>query len=126
VPDWLDLRGEGGAVGGRGRAAKEARWVAEAWQGLRVGDRIRLVTEPPEWRRTGYRLPPRTRRLWLLLMARRRPLRVDEVDEWGAPWVCCRVRKRGGWEHHQLAIVEGGWVRVKPRQTKQRLDRPRD
>jgi hypothetical protein len=92
--------------------------LAQAWQELRVGDRIRLVAEPPEWQRHGYQLPPCTRRLWLLLMARRRSLRVDEVDEWGAPWVRCRVRKAGGgWEHHHLAIVEGGWVWVKPRRT---------
>jgi hypothetical protein len=89
--------------------------VVEAWQDLRVGDRIRLVGEPPEWLRPGYHVPPETRELWLLLVARRRPLRVYEVDEWGAPWVRCRVRKAGRWEHHYLAIVEGGWVRVRPR-----------
>jgi hypothetical protein len=90
--------------------------VAEAWQDLRVGDRIRLVAEPPEWRQQpGYQLPPCTRRLWRLLIARRRPLRIYEVDEWGVPWARCRVRGRGGWEHHYLAIVEGGWVRVRPR-----------
>jgi hypothetical protein len=89
--------------------------VAEAWQDLRVGDRIRLVAEPSEWQQPGYRLPPCTRRLWQLLVTRRRPLRIYEVDEWGLPWVYCRVRGRGGWEHHHLAIVEGGWVRVRPR-----------
>src|SRR5437763_16962149 len=69
-----------------------------------LGDRIRLVAEPPEWQRPGYHLPSCTRRLWLLLIARRRSLRVCEVDEWGAPWLCCRFRKRdGGWEHHYLA-----------------------
>lgn len=98
--------------------------MVETWQGLRVGDRIRLVAEPPEWRRPGYQLPPCTRRLWLLLMGCRRPLRVHEVDEWGAPWVRCRVRKPGcGWEHHHLAIVEGGWVRVKPGRSR-RSSRP--
>ena len=99
-------------------AGAEGARVAEAQQELRVGDRIRLVAEPPEWQRLGYHLPPCTRRLWLLLIARRRSLRVCEVDEWGSPWVRCRVRKPGGgWEDHYLAIVEGGWVRVKPRRT---------
>jgi hypothetical protein len=52
-------------------------------------------------------------------MARRRSLRVYKVDEWGARWVRCQVRKAdGGWEHHHLGIVEGGWVPVKPRRTK--------
>jgi hypothetical protein len=93
--------------------------MAEDWQRLRVGDRIRLVAEPPEWQRPGYQLPRCTRRLWLLLIARRRPLRIYEIDEQGAPWVRCRVHGRdGGWEHHFLAIVEGGWVRVRPRRSK--------
>jgi hypothetical protein len=90
--------------------------MVETWQELRVGDRIRLVAEPPEWQRPGYHLPPCTRRLWLRLIARRRPLRVCEVDEWGVPWVQCRFRlPGGGWEHQHLAIFEGGWVRVKSR-----------
>lgn len=88
----------------------------DAWHELRVGDRIRLVEEPPEWKRPGYHLPAETRALWRLLVARRRPLRVYEVDAWGAPWVRCRLSKPdGGWVYHFLAITHGGWVRVWPR-----------
>lgn len=90
--------------------------VAEAWQELEVGDRIRLVAEPPEWRQPGYHVPTSTRRLVRRLIARRRPLRIYEVDEWGSPWVCCRFRRAAGdWEHHFLSITQGGWVRVRPR-----------
>jgi hypothetical protein len=71
------------------------------------------VADPPEWRRPGCHLPAETAALWRLLVTRRRPLRVYEVDEAGAPWVRCRVRTAGrGWEHHFLAITHGGWVRV--------------
>jgi hypothetical protein len=85
----------------------------EAWQELRVGDRVRPVAVPPEWQQPGYQLPADTAALWRLLIARRRALRVYEVDPWGAPWVRCRVRTRGGGrEHHFLAIRHGGWVRV--------------
>ncbi|HJT77984.1 MAG TPA: hypothetical protein VJ739_12345 [Gemmataceae bacterium] len=88
--------------------------MAGAWQELHVGDRIRLVAEPPEWQQPGCYVPPCTRGLWRRLMARRQPLRVYEVDEWGVPWVRCRLRLRGGrWEHHHLALTEGGWVRVR-------------
>lgn len=87
-----------------------------AWQELRVGDRVRLVADPPEWQLPGYRLPAETRDLWRLLMARRWPLRVFEVDDWGTPWVQCRVRRPGGeWEHHALALCHGGWVLVQRR-----------
>jgi hypothetical protein len=88
----------------------------QPWKDLRVGDRIRLVAMPPEWDAPGYHLPACTRNLVRRLIARRRPLRIYEVDDAGAPWVQCRFRLRSGqWDHHFLAITQGGWVRVKPR-----------
>lgn len=85
----------------------------EPWRELRVGDGVRPVADPPEWRQSGYHLPAETGALWKLLVARGRPLRVCEVDKWGSPWVRCRVRTaNGGWEHHFLALTHGGWVRV--------------
>ena len=96
-------------------------WMAqmiEAYRELVVGDRIRLVADPPEWQHPSHYVPLCTRKLWRRLVARRRSLRVCEVDQWGTPWVRCRMRGRDGrWEHHSLAIVEGGWVRVKRRRT---------
>jgi len=90
--------------------------VSESWQALSAGDRIRLVRSPPEWDQAGYHVPACTRRLVRRLIARRRPLRVYEVDEWGAPWIRCRFRKPSGrWEHHFLAVTHGGWVRVRSR-----------
>jgi hypothetical protein len=90
----------------------------EAWQRLRVGDRIRPVGFPPEWDQPGYHLPAETAELWRLLVTRRRSLRVYEVNAWGAPWVRCRIRAvDGGWEHHFLAVTHGGWERVKARRT---------
>ncbi len=84
-----------------------------AWQELRVGDRLRPVAAPPEWQQPGYLLPAETAELWRVLVARRRPLRVYEVDACGAPRVKCRIRTdTGGWEYHFLAITHGGWVRV--------------
>jgi hypothetical protein len=92
--------------------------VAEDWRTLHVGDRIRLVRMPPEWDLPGSRVPPCTRRLVHRLIARRRSLRVYEVDECGAPWVRCRLRRKSGaWEHHYLSMTQGGWVRVKARRT---------
>jgi hypothetical protein len=94
----------------------------EPWRQLRVGDRIRLVSWPPEWEQPGFHVPACTRRLVRRLIARRRPLRVYRIDECGTPWIQCRLRnKRGGWDHHFLSITQGGWVRVKPR----RINPPR-
>jgi hypothetical protein len=88
--------------------------VGESWQNLRVGDRIRIVRLPSDWEQPGYHVPPCTRRLYHLLIERRRPLRVYAVDEDGLPWVRCRFR-RGGWEHHFLAVNDDSWVRVRSR-----------
>src|SRR5262245_44582571 len=90
--------------------------MEETWQGLRIGDRIRLVSMPLEWDRPDYRVPPCTRRLMRRLIARKRALRICEVDDWGAPWVHCRIRRPDNrWAHHWLTITQGGWVRVRHR-----------
>jgi hypothetical protein len=87
----------------------------EAWQGMRVGDVVRLVALPHVWNQPDYSVPPETRDLWRQLIARGKALRVYEVDASGAPWVKCRVlSEQGCWEDHLLAITDAdGWVRDK-------------
>jgi hypothetical protein len=90
--------------------------VNELWRQLRVGDRIRIVRMPSEWALDGYVLPPDTRRLYRLLIARKRPLRIYDIDESGLPWVKCQFRTRNGrWEYHYLAVNDDSWLRVKSR-----------
>ena len=90
--------------------------MREMWRDLRVGDRIRIVRLPSGVDRPGYVFHPCTRRLYKKLIARRRPLRVYEIDEWGLPWIACRFRKEDDtWEHHFLAVNDDSWVRVKSR-----------
>ena len=83
---------------------------------LRVGDRVRIVRMPNDFSRPDYYVHATTRRVYRLLIARGRPLRVFKVDESGLPWVQCRFRRRNGsWEHHSLAINDDSWVRVATR-----------
>jgi hypothetical protein len=64
----------------------------------------------------GYTFHRDTRRLYQLLIDRRTPVRVFEVDEDNLPWIRCRFRlKDGRWEHHWLAINDDSWVRVRRR-----------
>ena len=87
--------------------------MGEAWEELRVGDRVRVVRLPSAWDNPGYQVFPCTRRLYRKLIERRRPLRVYELDGWGLPWVRCRFRLRsGGWESHFLALNDDSWVGV--------------
>ena len=88
----------------------------EDWRDLRVGDRIRLVAMPAEFDRPGYVLHPSTKQVYGRLIARRRPVRVVEIDPWGLPWIRCRFREADGrWADHNLAFDHDGWVRVRHR-----------
>jgi hypothetical protein len=83
----------------------------ESWRHLRVGDRIRIVRMPSDATTHGYTFLRDTRRLYQMLIARRRPLRIHEVDEWGLPWIRCRFRLRNGsWEHHCLVVNDDSWA----------------
>ena len=94
--------------------AMTARKKKEPWQTLRVGDRVRIVRLPYYADMPDRSFHPETRRLYKRLIARRRSLRVYEVDEeYGLPWIACRFRMANGrWEYHTLAINDDSWVRV--------------
>jgi hypothetical protein len=88
----------------------------ELWRGLKVGDRIRLTEIPSEFLQEGYFIHRDTMRVYKKLLARRRPLRIYEIDEYGYPWIMCRFpRKDDQWEWHTLAFNHDGFVRVKTR-----------
>jgi hypothetical protein len=90
--------------------------MAESWHDLRIGDRIRIVRMPTDADTPGYTFPEQTRRLYKMLIARGRPLRVSRIDETELPWIECRFRRKNGlWEYHSLAIIDDSWVRVKSR-----------
>ena len=79
---------------------------------LKVGERVRLVRLPPHWADPAYHVPWSTRDVYRRLIARRRALRIDEVDEHGA-WVRCQFPSRAGRMHyHHLVLDDGCWVRV--------------
>lgn len=88
----------------------------ELWRTLRVGDKVRIPEIPPEFLQPGYTIFPETMRIYKKLVARRRPVRVAWIDEYGQPWILCRIRRKdGSWQEHSLAINHGGLVLVKPR-----------
>jgi hypothetical protein len=90
--------------------------MGEDWRDLRVGERIRIVQMPLGAVTPGCTFFPETRRLYKRLIARGRSLRVFQIDEYGLPWIQCRIRLRNGkWEHHWLAVNDNSWVRVKHR-----------
>ena len=79
---------------------------------LTVGDRVRVVQLPPCWSTPGYFVHEETIRAYKQLIARKRSVRVREVDANG-PWVQCWLPdKAGRLEWHSLTLDDGCWVRV--------------
>jgi hypothetical protein len=92
------------------------------WKRLRIGDRVRFVRLPTFEGVPGGGLHRDTRRLYKMLIARGRPSRIFQIDEYRLPWIYCRFRRKNGtWEIHWLAINDDSWILIKPR----RRSRPR-
>jgi hypothetical protein len=80
---------------------------------LKIGDRVRVIRLPPIWKRPDWHVPADTRRIYRLMISRRRAVRVYDVDRYGA-WVRLIVRARSGRiHHHSITLDDGCWVRVK-------------
>jgi len=81
---------------------------------LKVGDLVRFVALPDEWSRTDYTISAGDIAFMKKMIRRSWPSRVSEIDEYGHPWICARMRERGRICHHSWAIMESmGWRLVK-------------
>jgi hypothetical protein len=67
------------------------------------------------WATPAYQVPLETKRIYQLMIDRRRAVRIDQVDECGA-WVRVLVRDARGRVHdHHVTLDDGRWVRVRAR-----------
>ena len=85
---------------------------------LAVGDRIRFVSLPAEWRAPGFQIDAASRTLMRTLITRRRSSRVARIDDAsGYPWINARTRQQdGSVVHHEWLVTEStGWVAVRRR-----------
>ncbi len=84
---------------------------------LRVGDRIRFVSLPEEWKNPDYHVRQESVDFMKLLISRRRSCRVAGIEEDGYPWINARVRLEDGTiEHHGWGVYEAtGWRKVQRR-----------
>lgn len=81
---------------------------------LRVGDRIRIVAVPGEGI-PNYTIFKETIQVYKKIIARKRAIRINEIDEYGQPCFCVKFkRKNGQWEWHHLVVFESdtNWVPV--------------
>ena len=83
---------------------------------LKIGDRVRFVSLPEEWKNTEYFVHKDCRKFMSRLIKRNRSSRVCEMDDSGYPWIAARLRVGKRVEHHKWLITESsGWVPVIPR-----------
>jgi hypothetical protein len=81
---------------------------------LRIGDRIRIVGVPGKGV-PNYYIHRETVSVYKKLMARRRSVRIYEIDKYGTPWFRCRFKTRTGqWGWHFLGVFDNdqNWVAV--------------
>jgi len=84
---------------------------------LKVGDRIRITKIPGEGI-SSYYLHPETKAVYKKILARKRAVRISEIDEYGVPWYICKFRcQNGKWAMHFLSIAENddNWQLVQRR-----------
>ena len=83
---------------------------------LKVGDRVKFVSLPEEWKTPGYLLPAEDAAFMKAMVARTWPSRVYKIEEDGAPWIAARMKQRGIMHHHSWGIYEEtGWRLVRKR-----------
>lgn len=81
----------------------ERQELGEPWRTLGVGDQIRIVRLPYQ-DLPHFQLHESTRKLYQHLIIKRKVLKIAELDQAGRPWVHCRFKSNGKWEHHSLAV----------------------
>jgi hypothetical protein len=87
---------------------------------LKVGDKIRIISVPGGGV-PGYYIHKGTVRVYKKIIARKRAVRISEIDEGGTPWYTVKLRQKNGtWACNHLAVLEDdqNWVKVKPRRVK--------
>ena len=83
---------------------------------LKVGDKVRFISVPKEWSDPKITVHRDDVKFMKAIIARGRPSRIYEVDEYGTPWVAMRLQGLSGLEHHTWGIMEKtGWRKVVPR-----------
>ncbi len=83
---------------------------------LKVGDRVRFVALPDEWRRPGFTVGRGDRDFMRAMIRRSFSSRIYEIDEYGTPWIAARIWHRERWEYHWWGLFEStGWRKVERR-----------
>lgn len=83
---------------------------------LQIGDRIRFLALPDEWRQPGCTVHRESRAFMKLLISRRRIVTISSRDDYGQPWFQVRLRADGRMHEHSWAVMETtGWRKVRCR-----------
>src|SRR5580704_11884257 len=88
---------------------------------LKVGDRVRFVSIPPEWSAPGYVVPREDMIFMKRMIKRSWPSRVYERDYLGYPWIRAVMRhgKKKVFHFWMIADIDG-WRKVDSRKVTSR------
>ena len=73
---------------------------------LEVDDLVRFVSLPDEWQDPKSRVHAESIEFMKIMISRKWPSRVCEVDEYGTPWIEARIREDGILVYHGWGILE--------------------
>ncbi len=83
---------------------------------LKVNDKVKFISIPKEWSKPGYRIDIDSINFIKLLIKRKSPSRVFEIDEYGYPFIAARTKEGKLTIMHTWLISEhSGWRKVKKR-----------
>lgn len=83
---------------------------------LKIGDRVKFISLPEEWKEPSYGIHRESRAFMKQLLKRKTPVRVAMIDEFGTPWIFASTIERGRRHYHSWAITEQtGWRMIVPR-----------
>ena len=86
---------------------------------LKIGDRVRFISLPEEWKQPGYIIHRESKAFMKRMLDRKTPVRVAMIDEFGTPWIFANTIERGRRHYHSWAITEQtGWRMIMPRKKK--------
>lgn len=83
----------------------------EAWRELKVGDQVRIVRLPAEMVTYSTELVKELEPVYRKLIDTGMALTIDQVDEYGTPWISWEEGEGEGWISESLALNDDSWER---------------
>lgn len=79
---------------------------------LRIGDKIKFIERPDEWKAPGFIIFPECTEFMDQLIKQTLICTIQEIDEFGQPWIHANVETSDTEEHTWAIMEQTGWIKV--------------